>query len=354
VSDPAISTQGVHVTAGYTTLTTRRLGDGAERWSVSVPGDPNTPSVLPGPVSVRDDTIFVPISNYKNFTPGSGVHAYDIRTGAGGDIVAPEAVGGVTVSAAILASTFKGCVPGICVARLDVTDLSDPSRNWNTLLNFNDTGVRATTTAVGNDRIIVGQGSQVDAFSVAKPTGCSTQNGPSFCPPLWTRALGGSPTVPILSDHASTVYVGTSAGGVWALDARDGSVLWRADIAGGGARQIQAPPTLGGGRLYVTTSDGTLFAFDANGCGAPTCPPTWAASTASPITKQAALAGGVLYIGSEDGSIDAYRADGCGAGLCAPLWRTSTGSPITGAPAVALGSLVVGTADGRLIAYRAP
>jgi hypothetical protein len=353
ISDPAISVEGVHVTAGYFRLTTRRLGDGIERWSASLPGGANSFSHLPGPVSVQGDKVLVPISNYRDFEPGSGVHSYAARTGAGGEVVAPKADGSVTVAGPTVTSTwgeyYGSCIE--CIATvLDVTNLSDPTQSWSTILTIGLPARPQTTTAVGGGRIFLGDGSQVDAFTVLKPS-CSSAT-PVVCTPVWTRPLGGPPTVPVLSEDARTVYVGDSAGGVRALDAGNGSVLWTANL--GGERAITATPTLGGGQLYVTASDGTLHVFDATGCGAPTCTASWAASTASPITKQAALAGGVLYIGSDNGTISAYRADGCGAVLCAPVWKTSTGSRITGAPAVGLGYLVVGTGDGRLLAYHTP
>ena len=69
---------------------------------------------------------------------------------------------------------------------------------------------------------------------------------------------------------------------------------------------------------------------------------------------QPAVAGGVVYTGSDDGSVDAFVAAGCGAPTCTALWSAETGSRITGAPAVSRGQLYVGTADGRVVAYARP
>jgi outer membrane protein assembly factor BamB len=67
---------------------------------------------------------------------------------------------------------------------------------------------------------------------------------------------------------------------------------------------------------------------------------------------QAALAGGVVYVATTDGTLHALDANGCGAAECPLLWSSDTGGRITGGPVVSDGHLLVGTEDGRLIAYR--
>jgi outer membrane protein assembly factor BamB len=73
--------------------------------------------------------------------------------------------------------------------------------------------------------------------------------------------------------------------------------------------------------------------------------------TDSPVGVQPAVAGGLVFTGSADGTLHAFPAAGCDAPTCAPVWSAATGSEITGAPAVSGGQLYVGTADGWLIAY---
>jgi outer membrane protein assembly factor BamB len=58
-----------------------------------------------------------------------------------------------------------------------------------------------------------------------------------------------------------------------------------------------------------------------------------------------------VFTGSSDGTVAAFDAAGCGAALCPRLWSRSTGSAITGAPAISVGHLYVGTADGRVVAF---
>jgi hypothetical protein len=60
----------------------------------------------------------------------------------------------------------------------------------------------------------------------------------------------------------------------------------------------------------------------------------------------------VVFTGAADGTVAAYDAHGCGAPTCASLWSdVGTGSPITGAPAISNGHVIVGTAQGSIIAY---
>jgi hypothetical protein len=353
---PAVSTNGLHAVAGNR-LFTRRLVDGADRWSVAVlpPQAPGGRNRVGAP-SVRGDQVLVP-AYVPTFdpSPGRGIHSYDTATGSGGTpVVGEAALGSVTVSGSTLVGTIRETIDDAdfdWFSKMTVTDLADPSKGWYTITGFGGFDIPPLTTAsIGADQVLFAAGNFLQDFTRKRPADCQEpQPGAIFCRPTWSRTLDGAATVPVLSDDERTVYVGDAAGTVWSLNALDGSVRWSAHIGGGG---IAATPTVGEGSLFVTTSDGRVWAFDAAGCGAASCAATWIGATGSAITEQPALAGGVLYVGSDGGTVNAYRAAGCGGGLCAPVWTTSTGSRISGAPIVANGNLVVGTADGRLITYR--
>lgn len=169
--------------------------------------------------------------------------------------------------------------------------------------------------------------------------------------PVWVTPLDGTDSaLPVLSDDHETVYVGTDAGTVYALDTSDGAILWSAAVGS----TVTESPALADGSLYVPTEADGLVVLDADGCGAPTCAPVWTGPTASPVTQQPAVAGGVVFAGTFDGTVMAFDAGGCPTPTCDPSWSASTGSAITGAPAVSDGRLYVGTADGRLVAYGLP
>jgi outer membrane protein assembly factor BamB len=231
-----------------------------------------------------------------------------------------------------------------------VTDLADASRSWTMFVGDGHT----TTAAVGGDRLLFAHRGRLLAFTVERPDCTEVIPGVFTCTPLWERTLPANATTPVLSVDGATVFVGDAAGNLWALDATDGAVRWRAELGGSGARGLGAAPTVGDGRVYAVATDGSVFAFAADGCGAPTCAPLWSASTGGPVSRQAALAGGVLYVGGEDGALDAFLAAGCRRPTCRAVWDESLGSEVTGGPVVAGGRLLVGTADGRLIAFRPP
>jgi hypothetical protein len=344
VLDPITSVHGVHVMSGAN-LTTMRLDDGAVRWSVvassMAPGDTiGSPSLWSGlllvPTTRLDGATF---QENLAFDPASGVFAgtEGIFGGIGSITVDGDAYAGSTI-------------------RTRSTDIADSwvylwnqgENSWLNLVDSSSDGSplpRLTTPAVGDDRVMVGRETDVLAYARRRPF-C----GGTGCPPVWTHTLGGTATVPVIDDATTTVYVADSSGGVAALSTVDGTVRWTADL--GGTRGVTAPPTLGNGRLHVTSTDGRLYTFAAGGCGAAVCNPLWQATTGGAVEEQAALAGGVLHVASVNGTLSAFDAAGCGAATCPPLWTASTGSRVTGAPIVANGYLVVGTGDGRVIAYR--
>jgi outer membrane protein assembly factor BamB len=100
--------------------------------------------------------------------------------------------------------------------------------------------------------------------------------------------------------------------------------------------------------VYVGSYDGKLYAFDAQGCGSPTCQPLWTGQTGGPVDSSPAVAGGNVYVGSTDGAVYAFPAAGCGTTACSPLWRGQTGGSIDiASPTVVGGKVLVG--DGSFL-----
>jgi outer membrane protein assembly factor BamB len=173
-------------------------------------------------------------------------------------------------------------------------------------------------------------------------------NGNTVCDTAWSTTLDSAPRFPVLSSDESTVYVTTANGTLYAIDATNGNILWRAAVSASSA------PALSGGTVFVGTSAGALVALAAAGCGNQTCTPLWSGTTGATTSVQAAVAGGVVYAGSDDGSLHAFAAAGCGHATCTALWTYQTGSKVTGAPALGGNHLVVGTADGNVRAFAVP
>ena len=57
-----------------------------------------------------------------------------------------------------------------------------------------------------------------------------------------------------------------------------------------------------GGVIYALSQDGTVSAFDAKGCGAPSCPPVAQVSLGGQPTGTLIVASGHLYAGIHDPS----------------------------------------------------
>jgi outer membrane protein assembly factor BamB len=192
-------------------------------------------------------------------------------------------------------------------------------------------------------------GNGVRAFDRDQSNACA--NPDPLLPPwdcgLWATPTDGFATAPVIGPDEATLYVGTDAGTVYAVDAANGAILWSASAGAA----VEHPPALAGGLLYVPTADGDLVVFDVDACGGGTCSPAWSAPSPGPISAQPAVAGGVVFVGTASGALRAFDAGGCGAATCVPLWSAETGSAITGDPAVSSGHVFAGTADGRLIAY---
>jgi MYXO-CTERM domain-containing protein len=117
------------------------------------------------------------------------------------------------------------------------------------------------------------------------------------------------------------------------LDGADSSVRFR-------SLGYEAPyaPTVAGGKVYVGTDTGKLYAFDAS-CGSDggPCQADWIGSTGKGIPSPPTVADGVVYVGAQDGRLYAFPTDcGTGGAACSPLWVGDTGGAVQ-SPVVADG-----------------
>ena len=103
----------------------------------------------------------------------------------------------------------------------------------------------------------------------------------------------------------------------------------------------------------MPTAAGALVTIPVGSCaGASSCPIGWTGGGSTPQSAQPVVAGGVVFAGASDGTVTAFDADGCGQATCAALWTSpplnwlgTQGGAVKGM-AVAGGSLYVGRADG--------
>ena len=179
----------------------------------------------------------------------------------------------------------------------------------------------------------------------------------------WQAQLGNivdfsSPTV-----VGGTVYIASTDGTLWAYPA-DGcgqsfcsTPLWQSTSLA----HIRDTPTVANGFVYVgsqtdqDSNDGKLNAFAAEGCGQAVCAPLWQgdAGSESILESSPTVADGVVYIGGFDGKLYAFNADGCGNALCQPLWTGQTGGSIESTPTVYKEMVFIGSDDGKFYAFKA-
>jgi outer membrane protein assembly factor BamB len=159
-------------------------------------------------------------------------------------------------------------------------------------------------------------------------------------------------------------YFGDTNGTLYAFNANGCgqdfcSPVWKAPLV----QSIYNSPAVADGIVYVGTSStkGALFAFDAAGCGAHVCTtPLWQSTPLSVVDSSPTVANGVVYVGSgavSPNGVYAFAAKGCGAPVCPPLWYGPTEGQVDNSPAVANGVLYAaggtGVNDGKLYAFAA-
>ena len=159
------------------------------------------------------------------------------------------------------------------------------------------------------------------------------------------------------------MYIGSSDGTLWAYPAGGcghflcDTPLWQSTSLA----QILDTPTVANGIVYVgsqtsfDSNDGKLDVFSADGCGKPVCQPLWQglAGPESILMSSPTVAGGVVYVGSFGHKLFAFDANGCGAKKCKPIWTAATGGSIESTPTVGGGVVYVGSDDGKLYAFDA-
>jgi outer membrane protein assembly factor BamB len=128
------------------------------------------------------------------------------------------------------------------------------------------------------------------------------------------------------------VYATTKKGKTYAVDVKTGKPRWSYDAGG------EASPAISGSKLFVGSSDGGLYALDAERGG----DPKWLFPTGAPITASPVVAAGVVYIAS---GTTLYAID---ANTGAELWRYAAGYTIVTSPVVVNGVIFIGGTDGFL------
>jgi outer membrane protein assembly factor BamB len=337
------------------------VASGALRWDTPLPPYPYPEVGLrdwTGP-SARGESVYVGYAD--PLTSGGargGMVGFDARTGVESDgpgccgRLAPRSAASFDDGSTWYAGASATPMPTQVWAGIE--GLLADRRVVLALTAVGGTGQAAGAPAVSGGRAYFSRpgGGAIDAVDARGSESCNDYVEFVQCTPLWSAPVTGSAEV---AASAGALYASTGDGiAAYAAgpDVRgDGQVpLWRADVADAGA--VALTPAADATSVLVGAADGTLRSYAAAGCGAPTCTPTWQATTGGALTNPV-VAKGVAYVGSADGHVHAFAAAGCGAATCAPLWSAAT----PGAPRqviVANSRVFVTTATGHLVAYALP
>lgn len=163
----------------------------------------------------------------------------------------------------------------------------------------------------------------------------------------WTFPTGGpvrsSPTV-----SGGRVLIGSSDGGLYALDEKSGEQIWK--FPTGGA--VDSSPAVSGGTVFVASRDRSLYAVDERSGKekwrfpmGPDAPFAWGYEW---IIASPAVDGGRVFVAGGDGFVSCLSAESG-----AVRWRFRTGGRLRSSPAVAGGTVYQGSTDGVLYALDA-
>jgi outer membrane protein assembly factor BamB len=199
------------------------------------------------------------------------------------------------------------------------------------------------------DRVVFFPSNAGDLMAVLKPGGGT---------PVWHSSVAGkrlgrayASTYDITADAAlvgGTLYAGTAAGRMVAIDAGSGTQLWGVNEGATG------PLVIAGGSIFAVNDESRLVRMDAADGSV-----IWSVEMpyfeAEKIKKRKAivahygpvLAGGRLWVASSDGKLSAFSpTDG---GL---VYQTDIPGGAAGQPAVAGGVMYVVTTKGQVVAFR--
>jgi hypothetical protein len=170
---------------------------------------------------------------------------------------------------------------------------------------------------------IAGFDGRISAFNLAGCFGAS-------CDPLWTGQTGGDITA-APAVWQNEVLVASADHKLWAFPAGGCNFaptckpLWKGQMQGA---VVESSPAVANGIVYVGTyQPARLYAFRAGGCGQPVCQPLWTGTAAGHLVASPGVGGGSVFIGSSNGRMYVFPAGGCGAATCDPTWTAGLGGP---------------------------
>lgn len=319
-----VSQSGVHLTGASCTLVTLDPATGQQKWLVDTVASRFCYGIAPssgaeiGSPWVVGDVVHVGSTMWAgeefDWICGSATDGYDVRTGS------RQTSSGGAVAALrddfLVGSRCENNVDGLRTYTPTFATIGQPASPVPGVSGQWSDGA----VAVGADAVfVIGNWHQtITAYSRADWSVRWT----------WT-APGGPVELPVLA--GGRLYVAANDANLYSISAADGSV---AAIPVGSP--LTGPPALAQGVFYVPTQAG-LKALDGAGTVLWTAPQR--------PSGQPAVAGDVVYTRGSDSLLRAYDANGCGAATCPALW--TSGVTVGDAPVISNGQVYAVTADGR-------
>ena len=188
-------------------------------------------------------------------------------------------------------------------------------------------------------------------------------------------------TAPVVDAAANVLYTNAHDHMGYALDIRNGKLIWKTQVTLQVGFPNNGPPCLDGGRLFMAVHPAHFRGLEAatgkpiwqveTGANAAGCTvlgnkviagtnsgitafnvadgkEVWKFSDRAGVSRcTPAISGNVVYFCSRNGKVYALNAENGGK-----LWEYATGGPIDGSPAIAGGALFVTSCDGKLYCFR--
>jgi outer membrane protein assembly factor BamB len=168
-------------------------------------------------------------------------------------------------------------------------------------------GPRLTGSPLVHGGLVI-VGSRGDLTVAYDADGC----GAEYCDPVWTAPY---PTLYSPTAFGDLVVVVVERELV-ALDLASGALRWRT-----GPRTVEggSPAAVAGDVAFATSSEGTLVAYAAGGCGEPVCAPLWSAriDEAGRPNSGPVVAGDAVYV-TGTGALVRFSLPGDGPAVCPP------------------------------------
>jgi len=170
-------------------------------------------------------------------------------------------------------------------------------------------------------------------------TGNSPSKAPDTNQTLWNYTTSqGVLSSPAVAD--GKVYVGSTDGRVYALNASTGTQIWNYTT---GDTIWSSSPAVADGKVFIGSYDYKVYCLDASDGTL-----IWNYTTNDRVDSSPAVADGRVFVASEDTKVYALdESDG------SSIWNYTTGSSVRSSPAVADGKVFIGSYDGKTYALNA-